>query len=152
VGATVWSLLGIRAGVPQVYGATTEAFVPQMINLHSIEGVSFRKGCYTGQEVVARMQYLGKLKRRMFLAHVDGSVAPKAGDELFSRETESGQGTGKVVDAQPAPQGGYDLLAVIHIAAVEAGSAIQLQDQNGPLLQFQPLPYTVDELGNQTPR
>jgi hypothetical protein len=152
VGAAVWSLLGIRSGVPQVFAATSEAFVPQMINLHAIEGVSFRKGCYTGQEVVARMQYLGKLKRRMYLAHVEGAVPPRPGDELFSQETESGQGTGKVVDAQPGIEGGFDLLAVIYTAAVESGSPVHLHDANGPLLRFEALPYEVDELGARAQR
>ncbi|MGE0082390.1 MAG: folate-binding protein YgfZ [Thiohalomonadaceae bacterium] len=146
VGRDAWMLTEIRAGVPHVTDATSEAFVPQMLNLHAINGVSFRKGCYTGQEVVARMQYLGKLKRRMFLAHVDGAC-PAPGDELFAAETESGQGTGKVVNAQPAPGGGCDLLAVVLIEAVETGVPVRIGDAQGPALQFLPLPYTVDELG-----
>jgi folate-binding protein YgfZ len=145
VGAAVWSLLEIRAGLPQLFAATSEAFVPQMVNLHAIDGVSFDKGCYTGQEVVARMQYLGKLKRRMYRARVAGGT-PKPGDELFSREAESGQGTGKVVDAQPAPGGGYELLAVIHMAAVERGAPIHLHNENGPQLELLPLDYEVDDL------
>jgi len=152
VGAEVWSMLAIRAGEPQIVAATSEAFVPQMVNLHAIDGISFTKGCYTGQEIVARMQYLGRLKRRMFLAHIDGTAVPQPGDELFAQETESGQGTGKVVDAQPAPEGGYDLLAVVSIAAVESGSTVHLHDAAGPILGFRPLPYTVDEFANQAQR
>lgn len=146
VGRDAWMLTEIRAGVPHVYDLTSEAFVPQMLNLHAIDGVSFRKGCYTGQEVVARMQYLGKLKRRMFLAHVDGAC-PAPGDELFAAEIESGQGTGKVVDARAAPGGGCDLLAVVLIEAVESHIPVRVGDAQGPALAFLPLPYAVDDLG-----
>ncbi|MFA5531177.1 MAG: folate-binding protein YgfZ [Thiohalomonadaceae bacterium] len=147
VGRDAWMLTEIRAGIPHVVDATSEAFVPQMLNLHAVGGVSFRKGCYTGQEVVARMQYLGKLKRRMFLAHVDGSC-PAPGDELFAAEVESGQGTGKVVNAQPAPGGGCDLLAVALIEAVDSGMTVRIGDAQGAVLRFMPLPYAVDELGD----
>lgn len=146
VGRDAWMLTEIRAGIPHVVDATAEAFVPQMLNLHAINGVSFRKGCYTGQEVVARMQYLGKLKRRMFLAHVDGAC-PAPGEELFAEEVESGQGTGKVVNAQPAPGGGCDLLAVVLIDVVENAIPVHLGDAQGPILRFLPLPYAVDEQG-----
>ncbi len=111
---------------PTVYPETSEAFVPQMTNMQLIDGVSFTKGCYTGQEVVARMQYLGKLKRRMYLAHVECEAAPRPGDELFAQDSTSGQGTGKVVDAQ-ASGDGYDLLAVIEINSAEQGLCIWVQ-------------------------
>jgi folate-binding protein YgfZ len=133
-----WALQEIRAGVPTVYPETSEAFVPQMTNMQLIDGVSFTKGCYTGQEVVARMQYLGKLKRRMYLAHVHSEIAPKPGDELFAQGSTSGQGTGKVVDAQ-ASGDGYDLLAVIEISSVEQGS-VHLGEA-GPPLEILELPY-----------
>ena len=74
VGAPVWDWLRLNAGVPMIVAATQEQFVPQMVNLEVIGGVSFQKGCYPGQEIVARSQYLGKLKRRMFLAHVDAEL------------------------------------------------------------------------------
>ena len=76
VGAPVWDWLRLNAGIPMIVAATQEQFVPQMVNLEVIGGVSFQKGCYPGQEIVARSQYLGKLKRRMFLAHVDAEAAP----------------------------------------------------------------------------
>ncbi|MCW8888713.1 MAG: folate-binding protein YgfZ, partial [Gammaproteobacteria bacterium] len=79
-----WDLLDIQAGLPHIESATVEAFVPQMVNLQILNGVNFKKGCYTGQEVVARMQYLGKLKRRMFRAHVEGVDMPQVGDEIES--------------------------------------------------------------------
>lgn len=133
-----WALQEIRAGIPIIYQSTSEAFVPQMTNMQLVDGVSFTKGCYTGQEVVARMQYLGKLKRRMYLAHVDSDTLPKAGDELFAKGSTSGQGTGKVVDARRADDG-YDLLAVIEIASAEAEEVCL--GENGPRLKLGNLPY-----------
>lgn len=137
-----WALQEIRAGLPTIFPATSEAFVPQMTNMQLIDGVSFTKGCYVGQEVVARMQYLGKLKRRMYLAHVTSDTPPRPGDDLFSQASTSGQGTGKVVDARPA-NSGYDLLAVIETASAE-GEAVCLGAQ-GPRLQLQKLPYPFPE-------
>jgi len=133
-----WELQEIHAGIPTIWPETSEAFVPQMANLQLIDGVSFTKGCYTGQEVVARMQYLGKLKRRMYLAHVESPAPPRPGDELFASDSQSAQGTGKVVDARPA-DGGYDLLAVIEIESAERGE-VHLGPA-GPRLTIRELPY-----------
>lgn len=140
VGANVWALLDIEAGIPDIYNTTVEAFVPQMVNLHAINGVSFKKGCYPGQEVVARMQYLGKLKRRMYRAHVQTDSLADAGDSLFS--SGSDDSVGKVVQAQPSSAGGIDLLAVLQIAQVEQHS-IHLESKEGPQLEFIDLPYEV---------
>lgn len=141
-GDDFWALQEIRAGVPIIYPATSEAFVPQMTNMQLVDGISFTKGCYTGQEVVARMQYLGKLKRRMYLAHVASDTQPLPGDELHSPGSTSGQGTGKVVDARPA-NGGYDLLAVIESSSAESDK-VCLGD-NGPCLELKGLPYSFPE-------
>ena len=143
VNADHWALLDLRAGIPTVYPENVDAFVPQMANMQLIDGVSFRKGCYTGQEIVARMQYLGKLKRRMYLAHVDTDQAPAPGDELFSAATASGQGAGKIVDARPAPEGGYDLLAVIEIESAQRGE-LHLNNDQGPALVMRDLPYRFE--------
>jgi len=140
---SAWALLDIRAGLPSVYEATSDAFVPQMANLQLVDGVSFTKGCYTGQEVVARMQYLGKLKRRMYRVHVDSEHAPRPGQELFSASSESGQGAGRVVDAAPSPDGGYEALVVTPISSAEAGD-LQLGDANGPVLQLLSMPYSFE--------
>ncbi|OIR04264.1 tRNA-modifying protein YgfZ [mine drainage metagenome] len=141
VGSPCWDWLNIRAGIPVILPQTQEAFVPQMANLDLIGAVNFKKGCYPGQEIVARMQYLGKNKRRMYLAHVESDAAPQAGDELFSMEME-GQSCGTVVNAQAAPGGGYDLLAVIQIASHDA-FPVHLGNLQGARLQFQPLPYPL---------
>ncbi len=141
----VWSLLEIRAAVPTVYSTTAEAFVPQMLNMQLIDGVSFTKGCYVGQEVVARMKYLGELKRRMYLARVDTERQPQPGDELFSdTDEQSGQGIGRIVMSAPSPQGGYELLAVVAASSFQ-DKALHLEHISGPLLEFLPMPYAFDE-------
>jgi len=142
-GAGAWESLDILAGIPTITPETSEAFVPQMTNMQVINGVNFQKGCYTGQEVVARMQYLGKAKRRMFLVQIASNDTVKAGDKLFSEGSKSGQGTGQIVNAQPDSNGGYNALAVIDIADAEAGK-LQLLDENGPSITVQPLPYSLD--------
>ncbi len=140
-----WALQDIRAGIPTVYSATSESFVPQMANMQLVDGVSFTKGCYVGQEVVARMKYLGKLKRRMRLARVPGDRRPLAGEEVFAEEAGgSGQGTCTVVDARPSPEGGYELLVVVTDEAFERGD-LHIDSPTGPRLEFHPLPYPLDE-------
>jgi len=141
-GSVCWDWRNIRAGVPVILPATQEQFVPQMANLELIGGVSFKKGCYPGQEIVARMQYLGKLKRRMYLAHVEGPA--QAGDELYSEEM-SGQSCGMVVNAAAAPDGGYDLLAVVQISSHDA-HPVHLGSLDGEVLQFEALPYSLPEV------
>ena len=135
-----WALLDIRAGIPSVYPQTIEAFVPQMTNLQLIDGVSFKKGCYTGQEVVARMQYLGKLKRRMYRASARVEDPPLPGDELHCPTSKSAQATGWVVDARANRDGECELLVVVEINAVETGE-VRLGDANGPLLSISDPPY-----------
>lgn len=141
VGSPCWDWLNIHAGIPMILPQTQEAFVPQMANLDLIGAVNFKKGCYPGQEIVARMQYLGKAKRRMYLAHIDSDAAPQAGDELFSMEME-GQSCGVVANSAAAPDGGYDMLAVVQIASHDA-FPVHLGALTGARLQFQPLPYPI---------
>ncbi|MEQ1591767.1 MAG: folate-binding protein [Thiobacillaceae bacterium] len=141
VGAPVWDGLRLNAGIPMITAATQDQFVPQMVNLEVIGGVSFQKGCYTGQEIVARSQYLGKLKRRMFLAHIDVSAAP--GDSLYSADM-NGQATGMVVNVAPAPDGGFDLLAVMQVESAKS-STMHLKALDGAALTLKPLPYAMPE-------
>ena len=141
VGAPVWDWLRLNAGIPMIVAATQEQFVPQMVNLEAIGGVSFQKGCYPGQEIVARSQYLGKLKRRMFLAHVEAEAAP--GDSLYSADIE-GQATGTVVNAAPAPDGGFDVLAVAQVESANA-QTLHLKSADGAALVLKPLPYALPE-------
>ncbi len=143
VGAGAWEMLDIQAGIPTIYAETSEAFVPQMTNMQVLNGVSFQKGCYTGQEVVARMQYLGKLKRRMFRVKVDTNDIVKPGDKLFNTNSSSAQGAGQIVSAQQDAEGGYSALAVVNISDTESGH-LQLHDENGPSLSVEDLPYTIE--------
>ncbi|MCU7833968.1 MAG: folate-binding protein [gamma proteobacterium symbiont of Taylorina sp.] len=138
-----WKLLDIQAGIPTVQSETQESFIPQMLNLQALNGINFKKGCYTGQEIVARMQYLGKLKRRMYLAHCETSNPPLPGQELYSKTAKSGQGAGHIVDAQIALKGGTDLLAVITNDAIE-NNDIFLDEAMAIPLMIQELPYTFE--------
>ncbi len=144
VGADPWRLLDIRAGIPWIYSSTSEAFVPQMTNLQLLDGISFRKGCYVGQEVVARTQHLGKLKRRMYHARINHGEQPLPGDDLFVDGIGENQNTGKIVDACQSPDGGHEVLAVILIEQALSGS-VHLGNVNGPLLDVQPLVYALEE-------
>ncbi|GAB4122863.1 MAG: folate-binding protein YgfZ [Sideroxydans sp.] len=140
-GANCWDWLDIRAGIPFILPATQEAFVPQMVNFEVIGGVNFKKGCYPGQEVVARMHYLGKPKRRMYLARVMCDDAPLAGEELFSA-AQPEQPCGKVVQAARAAHGGFELLAVVQTEVV-ADFPVHLRAITGARLQFEALPYAL---------
>jgi folate-binding protein YgfZ len=135
-----WLLGQIRAGIGQVFGQTREAFIPQMINLQAVGGVSFKKGCYTGQEIVARMQYLGKLKRRLYRLTLEGSDVPEPGVELFSPVHASS--VGNVVIAARA-SANVEVLAVLQADAVEDGN-IRLGAADGLVLLLTELPYTLD--------
>jgi folate-binding protein YgfZ len=139
VGTPAWDWLLINAGIPTILPQTQDHFVPQMANMELLGGVSFNKGCYPGQEIVARSQYLGKVKRRLYLAHVEQAVHP--GDELFAPDPAD-QSCGLVANAAPAPGGGWDVLAVALSPSVEAGD-VRLRARDGATLRFRPLPYAV---------
>ena len=135
-----WLLGQVRAGIGQVMAATRELFIPQMLNLQAVGGVSFKKGCYTGQEIVARMQYLGKLKRRLYCLALDASVLPEPGTPLFAPSHASSIGE-VVIAARSAT--GMELLAVLQAEAAEAGD-IHLATLEGPALHLLDLPYSLD--------
>jgi tRNA-modifying protein YgfZ len=141
VGAGPWSWLDIMAGTPVILPGTVEEFVPQMTNLELVGGVSFNKGCYPGQEIVARMHYLGRLKQRMFRAHVETEQSPQPGNPIYATDMPE-QSAGSVVSAEPAPNGGYDLLAVIQLTSAQS-SALHLNGAHGPLLHLADLPYPL---------
>ena len=132
-----WVLEEIRAGRPLVVQATQDLFVPQMVDFERLGAVDFKKGCYPGQEIVARTQYRGVLKRRMVRARVAAAAAP--GGELYADDLP-GQASGTVVNAAPAPEGGSELLAVVQISALENAAGIRLGAADGPLLELLPLP------------
>lgn len=143
VGGDAWRLMDILSGIPFIYPQTREAFVPQMVNLQLVDGVNFRKGCYPGQEIVARMQYLGKLKRRMYHARVDTDQPIRPGDPIRS-EADTDQAVGEVVAAARHPDGGHAVLAVLQIADAEPGDApLYLGTVGGPRITLTDLPYPV---------
>ena len=135
-----WLLGQIRAGIGQVMPSTRELFIPQMLNLQAVGGVSFKKGCYTGQEIVARMQYLGKLKRRLYRVRLDASELPEPGTPLFA--PSHGSSIGEVVLAARAEKN-IELLAVLQAEAAEAGD-LHLGTAEGPALHLLDLPYELD--------
>lgn len=134
-----WLLGQIRAGIGQVFAATREQLIPQMINLQALDGVSFKKGCYTGQEIVARMQYLGKLKRRLYRLSLD-AAPPAIGATLFS--PVHGSSVGEIVLAAQASSGS-EVLAVLQEDAANDGR-IHLDSLEGSLLSLLELPYELD--------
>ena len=129
--AESWTLAEIRAGRPLIVQATQEQFVPQMVNLELTGGVDFRKGCYPGQEIVARAQYRGAVKRRMYRLR-GGPLQP--GQDLYS-DCAPGEASGTVVNAAAG-----EALAVLPIAAVQSGLPIRVQPQ-GTVLEPLTLPY-----------
>jgi folate-binding protein YgfZ len=139
--AEPWQRQTIQAGVPVILPATQEAFVPQMVNLDLIGGVSYDKGCYPGQEIVARMHYRGTLKQRMYLANIVSAERPQPGEKLYSPDFGE-QACGTVVNAARSPDGGHDFLAVIQISAVERGN-LHWKTASGPELNLLQLPYNV---------
>jgi len=140
VSPAVWDWLDVRAGEPRITQPAVEQFVPQMVNFDVIGAVNFRKGCYPGQEVVARSQYRGTIKRRTALAHVAGETdTVHAGIELFHSD-DPGQPCGMIVNAAAAPAGGVDALVEIKLAALDSGT-VHLGAADGPTLAFDALPY-----------
>jgi len=139
-GADAWNWLGVRSGIPEILPQTQDAFVPQMLNMDLLGGVSFSKGCYPGQEIVARMHYLGRLKRRLRLVHVAGTEVPHPGDAIVSRAL-SDQAAGAIVNVAPSPAGGHDALAVMPVDANPAD--LRLRSPDGPVPEWLELPYAV---------
>ena len=139
--AARWRLTDIQAAVPMITAATQEKFVPQMINFEAIDGVDFKKGCYPGQEIVARSQYLGKLKRRMLPASIDAEVV-EAGMEVFSN-SDTQQPCGMIVNAERGGDQLMHCLVELKLTALEANSVHLGVD--GPALQFSPLPYLLPD-------
>lgn len=130
VGTGAWRLLDVLAGLPAIRPETADHFVAQMLNLDQLGGISFTKGCYPGQEIVARMHYLGNLKRRMFLCRSEADGA-SPGAAVFAAEGD-GQAVGEVVHAAAHPEGGIALLAVLQLA--QAGVPLRLNSADGAAL------------------
>ena len=134
-----WQWTEVRSAVATIGVPVVEAFVPQMLNYESVGGVNFKKGCYPGQEIVARSQFRGTLKRRAFLVHADAPMA--AGDEAFSA-SDASQPVATVVQAAPAPQGGFDAIVSAQLSAIQSGT-LHLGSSSGAVLQVLPPPYVL---------
>jgi folate-binding protein YgfZ len=151
VGSALWTLAEIQAGCPQILNPTLEAFVPQMVNFDLLNGVNFKKGCYTGQEIVARMHYLGKLKKRMYLARLAGDAhtdnqSPQAGDNVYTDKT--GQSIGQIVNIALHADGDYRCLVVLQIARVDSNAVLYWATQGGAVMHTLDLPYDLSAKPN----
>jgi folate-binding protein YgfZ len=141
--SAAWALLDIEAGVPVLTPATQDEYVPQMVNLDLIGGVSYSKGCYPGQEIVARTHYLGRLKQRTYRVRVESSDA-RVGDPLYSAAFGADQASGAILNVIPSARGGADALAVLQTAAATSG-VVHWRAADGPAIEFQTLPYSLPE-------
>lgn len=138
---STWLWGEVRSGVATLSQPLFEAFVPQMLNYESIGGVNFKKGCYPGQEVVARSQFRGTLKRRAFVIHSTQDM--QAGQEIFS-STDAEQPVGLVVQSAAAPLGGFDAIVSLQLAAIDSGS-LHAGSTTAAAISLLPLPYALLE-------
>lgn len=141
VGTPAWQWLAVRSGYPEIQAATQDQFVAQMLNYELLGGISFTKGCYPGQEIVARTQYRGAIKRRTYLAHVAGAREPLPGDPVYSRSAPE-QAAGAVVNAAPAPEGGFDALICLH-GEMARHQALRCGATDGAEVTVLDLPYPL---------
>jgi len=137
--AALWRWGEVASGVATLTAPLVDAFVPQMLNYESVGGVNFKKGCYPGQEVVARSQFRGTLKRRAYVAHSESE--PSVGAEVFHSSDDS-QPCGLVVQAAAAPGGGFDALVSLQTSAAADG-LLRTGSPQGPTLALLPLPYAL---------
>lgn len=141
-----WNWLEVQSGIPRITQSTYEQFVPQMINMESLKGIDFQKGCYPGQEVVARSQYRGTIKRRLQIGHLNANHEVAIGAEIFHSEDPQ-QPCGMVVLSahHPSIEQRIDIQAECKLEALETGS-VHLGSVNGPTIQFASLPYPLIEI------
>jgi hypothetical protein len=135
----LWLWGDVRSGIATITAPIVEAFVPQMLNYESVGGVNFKKGCYPGQEVVARSQFRGTLKRRAYLARSPGPL--QAGQEIF-HQSDAGQPCGTVAQAAQAPSGAWDAIVSMQVALAQDG-ALTAGGPQGPALAIEPAPYPL---------
>jgi len=133
-----WRWLDVRSGIVTIEAATVDRFVPQMVNFELVGGVDFQKGCYPGQEVVARSQYRGTTKRRTFL--FEGEAVASAGQDVFAAGA-AGEPAGTVANAAASPEGGGSALIELRLAAL--GGELRLGSGDGPVLHRAALPYAM---------
>ena len=137
VGKPCWDWLEIQAGIPDIELKTQEQFVPQMLNLDILGAINFKKGCYAGQEIVARTHYLGSVKRRTYLAEIAFESAPNAGDKVLDAAKNE---VGQIVRATPNLTNGFDALIEMRIDAQLTGKVFW----NNIAVNLKALPYSLD--------
>jgi folate-binding protein YgfZ len=143
VNTAYWDYLNIKNGLPFIDSHTSEEFVPQMANMELINGISFEKGCYTGQEIVARTHFLGKQKRRTYRINIISETEPKVGEQLATDTSTENQYTGTLVTLYPISENNYEALAVIQIKSAEEGK-LKMKG-SGAGVDVLDLPYSLTE-------
>ena len=141
VPSSTWDYLNIKDGIPFIDASTSGQFVPQMANMELINGVSFSKGCFTGQEIVARTHYLGKQKRRTYRIKITTDDKPAAGDQVATPTSSENQYVGTLITVCKTASNEYQALAVIQIKAAEDG-ALKLKDADSKI-DLLTLPYAL---------
>ncbi len=136
-----WLLAQIRQGLPWLSAKLHGIYIPQMLNLQATGAVDFNKGCYIGQEIVARMQYLGKLKRHLFLARLRNTFMPAVGASL---DTPTRPNIGRIVNVAPTDSAEEFLLLAVINRAEALSDMISLSQYPDAVLEMLPLPYTID--------
>jgi folate-binding protein YgfZ len=142
-GYSTWALSQTRAGIPDIVAATQEEFVPQMVNLQLINGVSFTKGCYPGQEVVARMHYLGKQKKQMYRIAIESDDCPAPNTSIYEHASDNQQSVGQIVQATLSDKNKVEALAVLQIKSAE-NSELRVGESNGAKANVLELPYAFE--------
>lgn len=135
---TTWSLMDIEAGIPWIINATSENFLPQMLNLDQMHGLSFKKGCYPGQEIIARLNYRGQLKKRLYLGSGETDITPGPGDRLKDKNT--GTIVGEIIDAERNTSGGFEFLTVSESKYVNSKTLV-LNDMSDACIKLKSLTY-----------
>ena len=145
VSSNGWDYLNIVAGLPVVNKASSEAWIPQMLNLQVIDGVDFQKGCYPGQEIVARLKYLGKNKRRMYRIEINSNELPDIGQKIYAEGFTDSE-AGKILTAVINPSGKVEALAVLKIAQADKNLSLSADAkvETGSITVLE-LPYSVDD-------
>ena len=138
-----WSLLDIEAGMPWILESTSACYLPQMLNLDLMQGLSYKKGCYPGQEVIARLHYRGQLKKRMYLGSGNVVITPGPGDHIELADT--GATVGDVIDAERHPDGGIRLLAVTESVHADK-TTLRLRDTGNATIELAPINYPLSEI------
>jgi folate-binding protein YgfZ len=134
----------VHAGIATITAPIVEAFVPQMLNYESVGGVNFKKGCYPGQEVVARSQFRGTLKRRAYVVQIDATNSqPFVSQEIF-HESDAEQPCGMVAQVAANPNGVYSAIVSMQTSAADVGK-LTLGSATGANITLLPLPYPLLE-------